>query len=112
MEEKFNAHPGVRSAVITYATKQLRLEAEDPDALIPALQALARTVEEGIVIVPREQFHGEVHYPECGCGHHHEHDYECHCGHDHHDHHEEKPEPKKCRSRRYCSAVACSLPPA
>jgi len=95
MEEKFNAHPGVRSATITYATKQLRLEAEDPDALIPALQALARTVEEGIVIVPREQFHGEVHHPECGCGHHHEHDHECHCGHDHHDHHEEKPEPKK-----------------
>ena len=101
MEAKFNAHPGVSAATITFATKQLRLEAEDPDSLIPALQELARTVEDGIVIVPREQFHGEIHHQECGCGHHHEHGHECGCGHHHehehechcgHDHHEEKPE--------------------
>ena len=101
MEAKFNAHPGVSAATITFATKQLRLEAEDPDSLIPALQELARTVEDGIVIVPREQFHGEIHHQECGCGHHHEHGHECGCGHHHehehechcgHDHHEDKPE--------------------
>ena len=113
MEAKFNAHPGVRSATITFATKQLRLEAEHPDELIPELQALARTVEAGIVIVPREkaQAEGEEHHScgcgcghhhehgqECGCGHHHEHDHECHCGHDCGcgDHQKEKaPEPEK-----------------
>ena len=54
MEDKFNAHPAVDSAVIVFATKQLRLTAEDPDALIPELQELARTVERDITIVPRE----------------------------------------------------------
>ena len=54
MEAKFNAHPGVEEAVITFATKQLRLTAENPDDLIAELQALARTVEGDIVIVPRE----------------------------------------------------------
>ena len=82
MEDKFNAHPAVASATITFATKQLRLEAEDPDSLIPALQELARTVEGDIVIVPREKAQA------AGEGHHHEHGHECSCGHDHHDHHE------------------------
>ena len=111
MESKFNAHPGVSEAVITFSTKQLRLTAEDPDSLIPELQELARTVEDGIVIVPRDQFHGEVHHQECGCGHHHEHghdhhnhdchcghdyhDHDCHCGHDNHDRHKERPEPEE-----------------
>ena len=80
MENKFNAHPGVEAAAITFATKQLRLTAENCDALIPELQELARTVEAGIVIVPREghEAHG------CSCGHH-EHGHDCSCGHDHHD---------------------------
>ena len=33
-EEKFNALPEVEEAVITFATKQLRLTADDPDSLI------------------------------------------------------------------------------
>ena len=77
MEAKFNAHPLVEEAVITFSTKQLRLTAEDPDSLIEELQALARTVEDGIVIVPREK-HGDHDH-----GHdHHEH-HDCGCGHDH-----------------------------
>ena len=69
MEAKFNAHPGVTEATITFATKQLRLTAEDPDSLIPALQELARTVEGDIVIRPREageHSHGHDHdYRRC-----------------------------------------------
>ena len=38
MERKIQALPDVDSASITFATKQLRLTAEDPDALIPELQ--------------------------------------------------------------------------
>ena len=78
MEAKFNAHPSVQEALITFATKQLRLTAEDPDALIPELQELARTVEGGIVIVPREGHSHQEH--SCGCGHHDHH--ECGCGQD------------------------------
>ena len=90
MEAKFNACPGVQEAVITFATRQLRLTAEDPDALIPQLQELARTVEDGIIIVPREDHEagGEIHthhHEGCTCGHHHHTDHECHCGHHHYD---------------------------
>ena len=45
IEAKFNAHPQVEEAIITFATKQLRLTAADPDALIPELVKIARTVE-------------------------------------------------------------------
>ena len=88
IEAKFNAHEKVREAVITFATKQLRLTAEDPDGLIPELTDLARTVESGVVIRAAED-HGCGHHHEeghsCGCGHHHEEGHSCGCGH----HHEE-----------------------
>ena len=95
IEAKFNAHPKVQEAVITFSTKQLRLTAEEPDALIPELQAIARTVEGDAVILPREKAHKHAHQEhhhddECGCGHahHHEHDHECGCGHAHHHEHD------------------------
>ena len=75
MEAKFNAHPQVTEAIITFSTRQLRLTAEDPDSLIPELQELARSVEDGIVIIPREAAQGEpeihTHYEGCSCGHDH-----------------------------------------
>ena len=37
IEAKFNAHPQVEEATITFATKQLRITAEDPDSLIPQI---------------------------------------------------------------------------
>ena len=115
METKFNAHPKVEEAVITFSTRQLRLTAEDPDSLMEELQTLARTVEDGIVIVPREahgdHVHDHGHHHEhhvCTCGHdHHEHHHTCGCGHDHHGNHEcgcghpheeqsvQRPEPEK-----------------
>ena len=95
IEKKFNDHPAVQEAVITFSTKQLRLTAEDPDGLIPELTEIARTVEHGAVIRPRDakrhQEHKHHHADhECGCDHHHEHDdHECGCGHHHeHDDHE------------------------
>ena len=81
MEDKFNACPGVEKAVITFATKQLHLTAENPDALIPQLQILARTVEGNIVITEKDSHQGHS----CGCGHSHDHSHECGCGHDHHE---------------------------
>ena len=101
IEAKFNAHPQVKEANITFATKQLRLTAEDPDALIPELIRIARTVEGEVVILPRdaahtarqphkqEHAHDHESHHECGCGHHHGHEehHECGCGH-HHGHEE------------------------
>ena len=98
MESKFNAHPLVEEATIVFSTRQLRLTAQDPDALIPELQELARTVEGGIVIRPREEREEMPASGSCGCGcgghqeHHscgcgcHEEDHGCgcggHCGHE------------------------------
>ena len=87
IEEKFNAHPGVQKAVIVFPTRQLRLTAQEPDALLAELTELARTVEPDVEIVPREErahHHGEHKHEECGCGHHHEeHEHE-ECGRGHH----------------------------
>ena len=103
IEKKFNDHEAVQEAIITFSTKQLRLTAENPDALIPELIRIARTVEGEVAIYPRDgkrparkaaahgHHHGHhEHDHKCGCGHHHEqheHDHECGCGH-HHEHHE------------------------
>ena len=101
IEAKINAHEKVREATITFSTKQLRITAEDPDALLPELTAIARTIEHDAQIYPRdkaptnrEHHHAQHHHEhdhECGCGHHHAHDHECSCGHHHeqeHDHHD------------------------
>jgi len=92
IERKFNDHPQVEEAVITFATKQLRLTAQDPDSLIPELTEIARSVEGNVVIRPREEAapaksHHHAHGEGCGCGHHHGHEHGegCGCGH-HHDH--------------------------
>ena len=99
IELKFNALPEVEDASITFATKQLRLTADDPDALIPRLTEIARTVEHEVVILPWTRDHHE-HHAGCSCGHdhhdhqggcsrgqdHHDHHAGCSCGHDHHDH--------------------------
>lgn len=74
IEEKINAHPQVKEATITFTTRQLRILAEDPDALIPELTEIARTVERDAEIHPRDEKSAVEHH----------HDGECHCGHDHH----------------------------
>ena len=91
IEAKFNALPEVEAATITFATRQLRVTAEDPDALIEKLTAIARTVESEVKIHPRDaHHHHEHHHDGCSCGHHHhEHHEGCSCGHDHHEHHHE-----------------------
>ena len=54
MEEKINALPGVESAVITFATKQLRLNAEDPEALLPQIQKICSSIESQVIVKPKE----------------------------------------------------------
>lgn len=106
IEAKFNTLPEVEQATITFATRQLRLTAEDPDALIDRLVQVAQTVEDGVEIHPweahrhAEHHHEHHHHSEdcchddhCSChGHDHEHHHdhsECH-GHEHHHAHEHK----------------------
>ena len=88
IESKFNALAEVESATITFATRQLRLTAEDPDALVEKLTQIARTVEAEVLIRPRTEARHQHTDKECGCGHQHEHEHECGCGHNHEHEHE------------------------
>lgn len=54
MEERINALPGVEAATITFATKQLRVAADDPDALLPKMQEICASIESEVKIIPRE----------------------------------------------------------
>ena len=88
IEEKINALPEVEQAVIVFATKQLRLTAEDPDSLLEKIEKLARTVEPDVKFHPRHRH--EHHHEGCNCGHHHHHEHEdCGCGHHHHHEHKD-----------------------
>ena len=97
VEAALNALPEVQEAVLTYATMQLRITAEDPDTLLPKLQEIAQKVEPEVEFYPRDGAHthhnhtGEhEHRHDCCCGHehHHDHDHEHEHCHDHaHDHH-------------------------
>ena len=53
MEKKIKELSGVKYATITYTTKQLRLSAKDPDALLPQIQAICASIESEVKVVPR-----------------------------------------------------------
>ena len=93
MEAKINALPQVKEATITFATRQLRVVAEDPDALLPQMQQICQSIESEVEIAQREEHHHHEHHEHhghhdhCGCDHDH-----CGCDHDHHahEHHDEE----------------------
>ena len=86
MESKIRALPQVEDASITFATRQLRITAADPDALLPEMTAIVTGIEPETKIIHREQAHYHEHGEHCHCGHDHHHDDHCDCGHDHHEH--------------------------
>ena len=55
MEDKINQLPGVSEAVITYATKQLRITAKDCDALLPEIQRICSDIESQVKVLPQKQ---------------------------------------------------------
>ena len=98
LEREIQKIPGVEEVTIIFATEQLRVTAEDPDALLPEIRRVAAEMEPDVTVSERKdrsghhEHHAHHHHEkgECGCGHeHHHHDDdedEC-CGHDHHHHH-------------------------
>ena len=80
MEDQINRLEGVE-ATITFATKQLRITAENPDSLIPQLQDIVSSIEAEVRIQEKEDHHHEHHH--CGFDHdHHGHHHEHHHGHE------------------------------
>ena len=114
IERKLSKLPELSDVSVTFATKQLRFAAEDPEAVLPKIRETIQSMEPDVEVVERtrsrrkaaethnHEHHHHKHGEECGCGHdhhdhdhdheehehhHHDHDHECGCGHDHHDHH-------------------------
>ncbi len=114
LESKMNELPQVEDVVLTFATQQLLVVAENPDEVLPELQQLADKMEPGTKIGPLSRkrntgsgSHGHEHHHEhyheheesCNCGHHHDHEEGCDCGHGHHrnhGHHQEHEEICSC----------------
>ena len=88
IERKLSKLPELSDVSVTFATKQLRFAAEDPEAILPKIRETIQSMEPDVEVVERtrsrrkaaETHNHEHHY------HHHEHGEECGCGHDHHDH--------------------------
>ncbi len=53
MERKIQDLPEVKSASITFATKQLRIETTDPEALVDEIQSICRSIEGEVLVVER-----------------------------------------------------------
>ena len=119
IERKLSKLPELSDVSVTFATKQLRFAAEDPEAVLPKIRETIQSMEPDVEVVERtrsrrkaaethnHEHHHHEHGEECGCGHdhhdhdhdheehehhHHEHGEECGCGHDHHDHDHEDHE--------------------
>lgn len=54
MEAKIKELPGVKYATITYATKQLRLSAEDHQKVLPEIQKICASIESEVKVRPRD----------------------------------------------------------
>ena len=54
IEAKLKTMDGVDDVTITYATRQMKLSAKNPDAMIPAIQATIDSMEDGVTVVPKE----------------------------------------------------------
>ena len=54
MEAQIQALPGIQTATITFATKQLRLTAKDPDKYLPQIRQICTSIESEVRIHKRE----------------------------------------------------------
>ena len=53
IESKLKMMDGVDDVTVTYATKQMKLSAKNPDQMVPAVQAAIDAIEDGIKVVPK-----------------------------------------------------------
>ena len=76
IEDKINRLEGVE-VTITFATRQLRVKAEEPDSLLEQMQDIVTSIEADARIV--HEHHHSHHHEHCECEHDHERHHE-HCG--------------------------------
>lgn len=89
IEKRIQALPEISEATITFATRQLRVTAQDPDALLNKMQNVARTIEPDVLILPRQSTSVSHRHTAHSC--HEHHGDACHC-HEHEHGHEHEHE--------------------
>ena len=55
MERQIRELPGVKMATITFATKQLAVAADDPDALLSEYRRICASIESEVTVTPRDK---------------------------------------------------------
>ena len=55
IEHKIKSLPGVSYATVSFGTKQLRVSAKNPDAMLPVFQEICRSFLSYVTVVPREE---------------------------------------------------------
>ena len=64
MEAQIQALPGIEAATITFATKQLRLTAKDPDKYLPQIRQICTAIESEVKIHKRESLNSSASHAE------------------------------------------------
>ena len=54
MEEKISELSGISEASITFATRQLRVSAEEPDIYLEDIRKICSSIDSQVKVVPRE----------------------------------------------------------
>ena len=89
IERKLSKLPELSDVSVTFATKQLRFAAEDPEAVLPKIRETIQSMEPDVEVVERTRSrrkaaethnHEHHHHDGCGCGHDHNHDEHDGCG--------------------------------
>ncbi len=90
IERKLSKMPGLEDVSVTYATKQLRLSTEDPDAMLPKIVEAVKALEPDVEVVERKRGSrtktaaaADNHEDGCCGGHNHEHEHNHDHGHGH-----------------------------
>lgn len=61
IEKKLNELPEIKSAQLTFATKKLKIVAQNPDALLPQINKIANSIENGVKIINADEASSKSH---------------------------------------------------
>lgn len=61
IEKKLNELPEIKSAQLTFATKKLKIVAQNPDILLPQINKIANSIENGVKIINADEASSKSH---------------------------------------------------
>lgn len=61
IEKKLNELPEIKSAQLTFATKKLKIVAQNPDVLLPQINKIANSIENGVKIINADESSSKSH---------------------------------------------------